>query len=301
MQPDAQTALFLSHLTVGLPPGGPVDVEALARCLREMLADARAAWPGIDLPEADFSQYLARRVPRDAALPGALLRLHAADLFLTCACATGRDEAAALLRQHHRPRMRATLLSLRLAPNLADDIEQSLWARLLTAAPGARPQIEGYAGTGPLRSWLCVAAVRQARRALERPREALLGEDALLELLGAERGSELGFLKERYRKEFRVAFSAALRTLAPRERNILRCHLDGHMTNAQIGALCGVHPGTVKRWMAAIRGTLLSETRRALSDQLNLGAAEVDSVIRLIQSDLDLSFDLMLSDAASGC
>lgn len=301
MQTDALTKLFLSHLPPGPAPddlGGAAD---LAHTLQQLTAAARSAWPEIDLPDEEFLAYLARRVPRDRPLPESLQHLHVSDLLLTCACAAGRNDAAVTLRQRHRPRLRAALLNLGLSADLADDQEQALWLRLLTAVPGGRPQIEGYSGLGPLQSWLCVAAVRQARRAVARPREALLGDDALLELIGADRGSELGFFKERYRDELRAAFAAAVRALSPRERNILRCHLDGGMTNAQIGVLCGVHPGTVKRWMAAIRGKLLDETRRALMTRLGLALAEVDSVIRLIQSDLDLSFDLMMADAASAC
>ena len=116
-------------------------------------------------------------------------------------------------------------------------------------------------------------------------------------MLGADQSSELAHLKLRYRDELHAAFQVALRTLEPRERNLLRCHLSGHMTNAQIGALCGVHPGTVKRWMATIRDRLLDVTRAALGARLGLGRDELDSVLRLVQSDLDMSFDLLLSES----
>lgn len=299
MQPDALLSLFLPHLRKADSAQPLPDPPALAQALREASGRARAAWPALSIPEGVFLPYLARRMPGGEDLLGALGRIEAGDLYLACACIQADEAAIALLQRRYLPKARAALLSMGLTPAQSDDIEQGLCLRLLVAAPGDAPQLARYSGRGPLPSWLCIVAVREARQSIRRQqREPLLSEELLLDLVGADGGSELGYLKQEYRDEFRIAFQAAVQALSARERNVLRCHLSGDMTNAQIGALCGVHPGTVKRWMSEIRERLLDRTREVLRSRLGLTPAEVDSLIRLIRSDIDVSIDLMVEDQA---
>src|SRR5262245_43332820 len=77
-----------SRLEVNFRSVGADDERA--RVLRELAAAARAACPGIELPEADFAAYLEARAPAE---PEQLARLHAADLYLACACIRGDRDA----------------------------------------------------------------------------------------------------------------------------------------------------------------------------------------------------------------
>lgn len=57
-----------------------------------------------------------------------------------------------------------------------------------------------------------------------------------------------------------------------------------------------VHRATVARWIATLRGTLLERTREALVSRLRLSPAELDSVLRLIDSHLEVGLEGALSD-----
>ena len=300
MESDVVASMFLPYVRPDARAEiGALDRQRLAQGLRNLVDRARLAWPGMDLSDAVFLPYVAERLPAGGELLGRVEQLALADLYLACACVRGDRAAIVILGQQLFGKVRAILASMRLPKAQRDDTEQALYVRLLVGPPGGTPQLASYSGRGPLQSWLCIVAVREGRLALRKVRrDPLLSEEALLDLVGADSGSELGCFKQAYRDHFRAAFRAAIQALSARERNVLRCHLAQDMTNAQIGAICGVHPGTVKRWMAEIREQLLDSTRAELQSRLGLSASQVDSMIRLIRSDFDVSIDLMPEDPA---
>ncbi len=65
-------------------------------------------------------------------------------------------------------------------------------------------------------------------------------------------------------------------------------YLDG-LNIDEIGASFRVHRSTVARWLAQARERILEETRKLLSSRLQIGRAEAESVIHLVQSQLDVS------------
>ena len=96
-------------------------------------------------------------------------------------------------------------------------------------------------------------------------------------------------LRPRLQVEFRAAFEAALRSLETRERNLLKHHfLDGLSTD-ELAVLYRVHRATAFRWLARARERLLSQTRQALAARMSLRRSELDSVMRLVDSQLEVS------------
>jgi RNA polymerase sigma-70 factor (ECF subfamily) len=160
---------------------------------------------------------------------------------------------------------------------------------------GARG-IAGYSGRGDLRAYLRAVAVRQALRRLEREGGPPGAEkDEVLAMVPAAGDSpELGLLVERCRDEVRAAFGLALTALSPRERTILRQHYADALTIDQLGRLHGVHRATCARWIEAARAGLLRRVRRHLRDALRLDDRELDSLIGLVRSRLDLSLSRLL-------
>jgi RNA polymerase sigma-70 factor (ECF subfamily) len=105
---------------------------------------------------------------------------------------------------------------------------------------------------------------------------------------------EIELLKHRYRPELETAFRATLAALPDRDANVLRLHyLDG-LTSEKIAAIYGKHPRTVKHWLADARRSILRDTRRLLSERLQLSASQLDAVFGLVQSQLDVSLHLLL-------
>jgi RNA polymerase sigma-70 factor (ECF subfamily) len=278
----------------GMPEGKRaafVDRPGLAALLAKVCDEARAAWPTLAFDEPRFLRHLA------GALPdlNVLAQVHAGDLYLACACAAGDRVAAALFHDHFLTEVPRFVSHLVMDSAAVEDLKQDLVARLLTSLDGERPRIGEYAGRGPLGGWLRVAAVHAAlnqRRAEGRQlaREAVDAEPA------ATADPELDFLKVQYRAHFRTAFEATIRALDPEQRSVMRLHhLDG-LTLEEIAELYRISRATAARWLAATRRQIMEETRRLLARD-HTGPDELESVLRLIRSQLDVSIGRLLRSA----
>ncbi len=266
------------------------DEPEMAEALQRAHEDGQAAWPRVVLDAERFVAYLAPRAPTDVAPLVALQRLHRTDLYLCCACCDGDAAAHAAFDRHASPDIDLALRRVSGAEAVADDVRQTLRERFLVAADGKPPRLAQYTGQGSLGGWVRIAAVRQAHRLLRRHgRELPLETQRLAVAAGAGDDLELGYLKRTYRAEFRQAFAAALDGLPPRDRNLLRYRYLDDLNIDQIGTIQGVHRATVARWLAATRLRLLDQTRAQLGNRLALDATEVESVMRLIHSQLPAS------------
>jgi RNA polymerase sigma-70 factor (ECF subfamily) len=179
------------------------------------------------------------------------------------------------------------------SPAFADEVRQATRVRLLVG-DGSAPRIAGYGGRGPLRAWLQVAAARIALD-LKRGRRAVPDRDDVLgELVTREPDPELRLLKQQYRAEFREALTAALAALPERARAVLRLHHVDGLRLAEIGRLYQVHESTASRWVAQAAETVADDARARLVARLSLSPSNVDSVARLVRSQLDLSIARLL-------
>ena len=277
----------------GSPVGEPL--ATLEERLGRGLSTARAAWPGVALDGARFAAHLARHLPADSPVE-ALERLHLTDLYLACACAEGLPLAHAAFEARVLPEVHVAVARLKLPPSSVDEVRQLVRQKMLVPGPDTPARLAAYPGTGPLSGWVRAAALWLALD-LQRQRsnQDVSMEDSTLSLL-VDPGDdpELVYLKTTYRAEFNTAFTQALANLSPRERNTLRLkYLDG-LSIDQLGALYGVHRATAARWVVAAQQALLEETRRLLTERLRLTGSQLDSVLRLISSQLDVSLSRLL-------
>lgn len=125
---------------------------------------------------------------------------------------------------------------------------------------------------------------------------ARAGAAALAEALPAGADPELDYLKARYRVEFREAFQAAVTALTERERVFLRLSLLEGLSHEKIALIYGVSQPTVTRWITRARESIAEATQRILCERLQLGAAEVHSIAKLIYSEIHLSLSRWLAD-----
>jgi RNA polymerase sigma-70 factor, ECF subfamily len=100
-------------------------------------------------------------------------------------------------------------------------------------------------------------------------------------------------IKEQYRTAFAAAFADAARDLERRDRNLLRLHFLGGITLEQLASMYGVHRATVVRWLAGARKAVFDGTRKRMREKL--GDAELDEVLAMIQSRLDVSVRQLLA------
>ena len=105
---------------------------------------------------------------------------------------------------------------------------------------------------------------------------------------------ELQMLKNKYRDEFKSAFQAAFSDLNAEDRNLLRYYYVTDLTLMQIAAISGVKHNTISRRLAKVRGGLLVGTRDRLIQLAGIRHTQFESIVRLVQSQLNVSMYRML-------
>jgi RNA polymerase sigma-70 factor (ECF subfamily) len=96
-------------------------------------------------------------------------------------------------------------------------------------------------------------------------------------------------MKKTYGEAFQRAFAAALAELPAEDRLLLKQRFRHHMTVEELGTLHSVHAGTISRWVAAARDRLVAATRAAMMRELGVGGADVESILRMIQSEIEIT------------
>lgn len=253
-----------------------------------------------------FVPYVAARLPDDVEPRAAVEAVRAGDLFLAWACVEGDQAAIRHFHANYLQRLDRPLRRLDSTTGLAEEVRDHLAQQMLVASGGRPPRLTEYAGRGDLWNWLRVSALRAMIKLRRRASREVAVEQSMLDALAGTPDNpdaaptadpELTALKHRFADNFKHAFEGAFTTLSVRERNVLaQFHLDG-LTTDQLGALYRVHRVTVSRWLSHARTTLLSNTRATLMRRLNLTPSECDSVIRIVQSQLDLTLERIIAPA----
>jgi RNA polymerase sigma-70 factor (ECF subfamily) len=277
-------------------PRSASDEAALEVALRELLDACSATWPALTLDSTRFLRYVADRIDDKADVVSALNSLHGPDLYLAFGCASGDARALSAFEERFLPEVAGYIGQIDRSPTFVDEVRQALREKLLVAghAEGGgvqRPKIAEYTGRGALGAWLRVSSVRTAlnmRRGVKREIAAPENENTP-ELRAPGIDPELDYLKTRYKAEFKEVFKTTLESLSSDERTVLRLHyLDG-LTLDQIAVAYRVHRSTAARWLAQSREKIVDETKRLLQQRLRANPAEIESLLAVVKSQLDVS------------
>lgn len=211
------------------------------------------------------------------------------DVRLAIACARASPEALTEFDARLKPAIEAAVRRLGTG-DFVDELMQLVRERLLVGTRDGPPRIREYAGRGSLEKFVQAVALRTALNLREQRQRlhAHDADDALFDLPAADHDPELALLKTKYRTDFKAAFSAALAELEPESRNALRQYYLDALSLAELGKLYGWSIATASRRVAAARIALLEGTRRHLAGRLQISSHEVDSVLRLIESQLSV-------------
>jgi RNA polymerase sigma-70 factor (ECF subfamily) len=247
------------------------------------------AWPELRLGFEGFQAQVAR-----LEIPWQALELHAEDLFLTMAVLEGDQAALAIFDQTCLRPACSSAARIDKAPAFLDDVEQELRLKLLT---GSEPKLRLYTGAGPLLPWLRVAALRTAIDLKRSERRAPV------ELRWPEppRGGtnlELDATKGLYLDIFRRAVETSFGRLSPRDRTLMHLHFAQGVSVDAIAAMYGAHRSSVSRWLAAIRRSILDETRALLAKTNDVGSGSIRSLYRALEPELQLTLSRLLSSAS---
>lgn len=282
-----------------LPAGTATQLassEELPALVEGLLGAGAEAWPKVVLPPEIFLAHLAKRIPEREPL-AALKALHGVDLYLACACARGDPEALTLFDRRFLRRVPEFLRNLDPSGALAEEVAQRVREKLFLPGPSGSARLGDYGGRGPLLTWVRAAAVRTATD-LRRGEKDQVAVDEVepFERQLHSGDPELEYIKGTHREDFRAAFNEALQTLSPQMRNVLRLYLIDRLNIAAIGQLYATHRSTIARWIVDARQQLLEETRRNLARRLRLSAPELESLMGLVRSQLDLSLHSFLQE-----
>lgn len=252
--------------------------------------------------DAGFAQFIGSIVngQGQTGQEATLDSLRAGDLWLAYHAGLGYPPAVAALEAMCFADLDKILRARRADAAESEEVVQRLRHRLLVAAPGEPPRILTYSGRGELRAWVRVAAVRAwLNMKRESPKyEVSQGSDALVD--EASTDLELELLKGKYRELFRRVFLQAVEALGPSTRLLLKLHYIDRLSMEEVGKILGVHRLTVLRRLERVRQELSEGTKERLEVELRLSAPDVESVLRLIQSRLDVSLQQALHDVKSG-
>ena len=276
----------------------PKDVRAgleavpdLARRLWNLVAEGRAAWPDLALEPRVLVTFVAARLEADGDPQEAIDGLRAADLYLACACASGLREAIETFDRHYMKEVDIALARMRVGPQRTADVKQLVRQRLFVGGDGASGKIGEYAGRGDLRRWVRSVAVRTCLNDLRKGKREIITDDDHLIAQQAMPGDdpEIAYMKRTYAHEFKQAFAESLGGLAAREQTLLRYHHVDGLNIDEIGAIYRVHRVTAFRWLEKAKEQLVEKTLETLRSRLRITSRELDSVLRMIRSQIHLS------------
>ena len=269
------------------PSAVPDDALALWEC-------GRVAWPTLSVSAEDFFQHLVR--VRQSESPPRSFATLSSDLYLACACLLGQAPALALLEERVLSQVPQFLLRHRPDEATLSEVQQAVRERLLLGTAGQQPKLAEYSGLGPLAAFVRVVAVRIALNLYkQRGRQPIAVPDIELSAIGPGPDPELHYLQSQHRETFRHALNDALASLSCEQRNLLRLHLLDGLNIDQLGALFQVHRATAARRLKAAREQVLQEAKRKLLERLRLTPSELDSLLRVLYSHLDVSLTQLLN------
>jgi RNA polymerase sigma-70 factor (ECF subfamily) len=248
--------------------------------------------PDVTVALDRFRAHLDAHRPPDLALDEQLRTWCLDDVYLVCGCIAGDPAAVLAIEREIVPIIDRVLASW--DRTIVDETRQRLRAMLVVDHQGRGPLLAQYGGRGALRRWVRVVAAREAGKTWRADTAAMpVDDDALFDALAPPSDPAISAIKNDAAAAFKAAFLAALATLDRRERTALRLHVLDGLSIDEIAPMYSVHRATVARWIAAAKDAVLDKTRRALQRDLRLDSAEVDSLIRLVQSRIDLASDVL--------
>jgi RNA polymerase sigma-70 factor, ECF subfamily len=238
----------------------------------------RAVHPALPDEAGAFIAYATER-----AGGRALDERHVEDLYLAWACARGDSAALATFERDIIPIVERALASF----SDRNEVLQILRERMLVARPSPATTTElgiaAYDGRAPLATWLRVCATRIGlREHVRAQRHESVDDDRLAELAPGVPDPGLAYLRRLYGDSFRTAFDAAVASLAPRERNLLRMSVIDGLGIDQLAKIFHVHRSTVARRLELARETLVASTRERMRAELAISESELDSIMRVL-------------------
>lgn len=275
------------------PAFAEVSDDALASTVEQMHREGSGEGGATQLTLERLASELARRLGPEASMT-ALAQLHS-DICLAIAACDG--DAAAVAECDRIGQREIDFAAARLGASAAQALEvrSDLRRLMFTADEGRDAAIARFTGRGDLRGYLRIIAARALARQMQRDRRHVTLDDAVLDAFTPGIEPEVALLREQYRPVVDAALRTAIAGLSDRHRAVLRYHLLDGWSIDQLGQQYGVHRSTASRWLTDARESLGDRVRSALAEQLQISESQVDSIVALVTSRIELSLDRLLA------
>lgn len=214
------------------------------------------------------------------------------DWALAAACAVHLPEAIAQVERTAIADVPLFIKRIDPSPSFSDELVQTLRERLFVAPAGGVARIGSYSGRGPLGGWIRVISVRLALE-LKRKETVQAPENAADRLVDLALGPEDQAAKNEHSEAAQMALRIALTSLTSRQRNLLRLRFAEGWSPEDLGKTYGVHRGTIARWVQEAREHVKVAMARELANILGFSEDEMPSVMRAVESRLELTFSML--------
>lgn len=286
-----------SYGTNDSAPGGPaVQTTLLVGLAQACLADAISRHPRLALAPESFAAYLHERMPDMQELP-----THGDDLVIACACLHEDTGALELFDKRVRGVVDEVIPRMRYHSISADELHQLLRVKLLCREAERAPRIAGYKGSGPLRAWVRVAAVRTIlnQRRADQVGASSAGELADLAEAAAQPDPRTQLLLQQHRNAFRASVGEALQSLTPMQQRLLRQHHLRGLTLPDLASIYSLHRVTVAKKLRGAREQVMRATRAGLAKSYGLTNTDIDSLLHHLGARGELALELSLASTVA--
>lgn len=242
----------------------------------------RSAFPDVTLTDEVIEVACAARAPARSA----------GEVFLAIACGHGDARAIAYFETLYVPEVRRFVAGRSSNRAHIDEVVQRLRATVLAPRVTRRgrtgPEILDYSGAGPLVAWLRIAAHRILIRfeATERRKRAAV-PGAVVPHAAVD--PEAALHRRGSNEALRRALHAAWLGLDADDRLRLRVRYAEGCGIDHVARLEGVHRATAARRLVRAQHRLVTGARTILRRTLRLSDAELDSVLRGLHSQNDVT------------
>jgi RNA polymerase sigma-70 factor, ECF subfamily len=269
---------------------------SLGEAIDQAFQAGQRAFPNIDLTVSSFAEFAQARAEHVGIWGADADR--AADLYLAAACVAQRPAAIAEFLARFGERIPKYLGRFARDSDLISEVRQIIATRCLVAEPERPAALNSYSGAGSLEGWVRATAVREALALTKRAERETSRFESVLEARMTGLDHEISLFKKVYCEPVSRAFTAACGQLPPEHRALLRLHFAQGVTTAQLATMYGVSRATLVRRLTDAREALVTLVKANLRSAIGVADDDFLSVVKLVNSQLDLRLSLVLKDAS---
>jgi len=281
-------------------------VPNLKKYLHGFIDAGRRAWPPLTVSDEQLLGHLGTRCSSPPADGNPLATLDAKGFYLVCACLNGCEKALLEFENHYMPIAIRHFQSQKMSKADQKELEDKLRCELIFAmrGNGSAAKLHNYNGKGKLESYVSTVARRMTydffrKSGKEVPRldagcehveAALWASFSRSSLVTSEQRLAGAVDVQRFAPVFKQSFQETLAELNPEDRGLLRAIFRKNATLRQLSLPRATAHDRVRRSLSH----LLSGVTARLQQRCNLSPAELQSLVRDLMSDIQLSLSRLL-------